>query len=579
MISLLQLNKIKLLTFFFIALHINFAFADNDANDIWEDNEQKIEENNQTQQEEDIKIESPILSNDINKIVITIDEDKIDNQTQSVIGIFDPAENNFNLDMWSQSDGDDIKKILKRISKLKLSKLSEELLFQVLFTNSYPPKKNLNSNEFLKIKVNWLIKRKRIKDLENLLKNNKEVGKNSKAVVFLINEYLSSADIKSACEKVKFIDRNIQNNYLDKFTIYCLINNDRKNEAQLNLDLLLERGFKDEFFENKMYFLLGVTDKTSQTILDDNLLNFYLSHITNKDFKFTPTEKTNKYIWRYLSSANLIQVKDFEDEDVILTYEQAASQNSFEKNEIFKIYLRMNFNFNQLLNAKEIYKNLPNYKARALIYQSILLSSNLEKKIDLTFLLKELFINDKIGNIYEEEFFTILKSIDLNKISSNYADLIKENLDKSLEKKIKFDNDILHRSKIIKHFLENNDKLSRTEKDFKSVYKKVKRNKKYFISIKDIIVLDSLIADGVSLPASLDYSELSSNLTVPKSLEDLAEQNQIGLVMLKIVEIIGEDQAKDLDPETVYFLVKILNQLNIKKIRNNILNEVLPARV
>ena len=481
--------------------------------------------------------------------------------------------------MWSQSDGDDIKKILKRISKLKLSKLSEELLFQVLFTNSYPPKKNLNSNEFLKIKVNWLIKKKRIKDLENLLKNNKEVGKNSKAVVFLINEYLSSADIKSACEKVKFIDRNIQNNYLDKFTIYCLINNDRKNEAQLNLDLLLERGFKDEFFENKMYFLLGVTDKTSQTILDDNLLNFYLSHITNKDFKFTPTEKTNKYIWRYLSSANLIQVKDFEDEDVILTYEQAASQNSFEKNEIFKIYLRMNFNFNQLLNAKEIYKNLPNYKARALIYQSILLSSNLEKKIDLTFLLKELFINDKIGNIYEEEFFTILKSIDLNKISSNYADLIKENLDKSLEKKIKFDNDILHRSKIIKHFLENNDKLSRTEKDFKSVYKKVKRNKKYFISIKDIIVLDSLIADGVSLPASLDYSELSSNLTVPKSLEDLAEQNQIGLVMLKIVEIIGEDQAKDLDPETVYFLVKILNQLNIKKIRNNILNEVLPARV
>ncbi len=579
MISLLQLNKIKLLTFFFIALHINFAFADNDANDIWEDNEQKIEENNQTQQEEDIKIESPILSNDINKIVITIDEDKIDNQTQSVIGIFDPAENNFNLDMWSQSDGDDIKKILKRISKLKLSKLSEELLFQVLFTNSYPPKKNLNSNEFLKIKVNWLIKKKRIKDLENLLKNNKEVGKNSKAVVFLINEYLSSADIKSACEKVKFIDRNIQNNYLDKFTIYCLINSDRKNEAQLNLDLLLERGFKDEFFENKMYFLLGVTDKTSQTILDDNLLNFYLSHITNKDFKFTPTEKTNKYIWRYLSSANLIQVKDFEDEDVILTYEQAASQNSFEKNEIFKIYLRMNFNFNQLLNAKEIYKNLPNYKARALIYQSILLSSNLEKKIDLTFLLKELFINDKIGNIYEEEFFTILKSIDLNKISSNYADLIKENLDKSLEKKIKFDNDILHRSKIIKHFLENNDKLSRTEKDFKSVYKKVKRNKKYFISIKDIIVLDSLIADGVSLPASLDYSELSSNLTVPKSLEDLAEQNQIGLVMLKIVEIIGEDQAKDLDPETVYFLVKILNQLNIKKIRNNILNEVLPARV
>ena len=33
-----------------------------------------------------------------------------------------------------------------------------------------------------------------------------------------------------------------------------------------------------------------------------------------------------------------------------------------------------------------------------------------------------------------------------------------------------------------------------------------------------------------------------------------------------------------LDPETVYFLNKILNDLNLKKIRNNILSESLPAR-
>ena len=41
----------------------------------------------------------------------------------------------------------------------------------------------------------------------------------------------------------------------------------------------------------------------------------------------------------------------------------------------------MNFNFNQLLNAEEIYKNLPNYKARGLIYQSILLTIILKKKL------------------------------------------------------------------------------------------------------------------------------------------------------------------------------------------------------
>ena len=262
-----------------------------------------------------------------------------------------------------------------------------------------------------------------------------------------------------------------------------------------------------------------------------------------------------------------------------MTYEQAAAQNSFDNDEIFKIYLKIHFNFNQLANSKEIYKNLPNYKARALIYQSVLLSDNIEKKIDQAFLLKDLFLKDNLLNVYIEELSNILKSIDPDEIPEDYVELVKENLDKNLIKKIKFNNDVLHRSKVIKHFIDNNEKLSRTEKDFKSVYKKIKKNKKYFISIMDIIVLDSLEADGISLPKDLDYTAVSSQLTVPKNLQDLVSQNQIGLVMLKIVEIIGEDNVRNLDPETMYFLNKILNELSLKKIRNNILSEVLPVRV
>ena len=72
----------------------------------------------------------------------------------------------------------------------------------------------------------------------------------------------------------------------------------------------------------------------------------------------------------------------------------------------------MNFNFNQLLNAQEIYKNLPNYKARALIYQSMLLSENIENKIKLAFLLKDLFIKDKLFNVYSKELTEFFKSID-----------------------------------------------------------------------------------------------------------------------------------------------------------------------
>ena len=216
-----------------------------------------------------------------------------------------------------------------------------------------------------------------------------------------------------------------------------------------------------------------------------------------------------------------------------------------------------------------------------MIYQSILLTDNIEKKLYFSFLLKDLFVKDKLLNVYSNELVNILQSIHPDEIPESYNELVKQNIEQNFNttKKIKFDNDILHRSKIIKHFLDDNTKLSRTEKDFKAVYKKIKKNKKYFISIKDIIVLESLEIDGITLPVDLDYSNRSSQLTIPKNLESLVNQKQTGLLMLKIVEIIGEDEIHDLDPETVYFLNRILNDLNLKKIRNNILIKALPVRV
>ena len=579
MISLLQLSKFVFLGIFFTSLICSYAFSA-DPVDIW--NKENIkEENTQLNDENEITIESPILFNDVNKITIRIDEEKILKPDQNVIGIFDPEENNFSLNMWSFSDGEDIIKILKRINKLKLSEISQDLLFKVLFTNAYPPEKNLTSDDFLKIKVDWLIQNQRIQDLELLLKNNPKASKQEKGIKFLINEYLSLADIKSACEKLSFIGRDVQNDYLDKFVIYCLINNDRKDEAQLILDLLKEKGFKNEFFENKINFLLGITNETNQKVFDNNLLNFYLSHVTNDEFDYKPNETTDKYIWRYLSSANLIQITDLENEDVILTYEKAAAENSFNKKEIFNIYKQILFNVNQLINATEVYKNLPGYKARALLYQKILLSENIDKKLYLVFLLKDLFDKDKLTEVYSEELTNILKSIDLSKVPESYEELVIKNLNprSKISKKIKFDNEIIHRSKVIRHFFEDEIKIKRAEKDLKAVYKKIKKNKKYFISIKDIIVLESLALDGITLPKDLNVEIFSSKLTVPKNLENLVIEKQTGLVMLKIIEIIGEDNIRDLDPETIYFLNKILNQLNLKKIRNNILSEALPVRI
>jgi len=577
MINLLNLNKLILVTIFIFFSFFNKVFS-NEPVDIWEGEDSENISNEEIQNESET--ENLILIDTNKESDILISEEKVE-EKNTVVGLFDPEKNNFTLSMWQASDGLEIKKIIKRINKLNLSNFSENLFFEILFTNSYEPKKNLTADEFLDIKINWLIKNEKVVELENLLKTNPEVGKHPKPIKFLVEEYLSSADIASACEKVRFINKDVQNNYLEKFNIYCLIYEDRKNEAQLVFDLLKERGFKDSFFENKINFLFGFTESTNQKILDNDLFNFYLSQVTNKNFSYQPSENTSKYIWRYLASANLIKIENFDDEETITTFEKAASLDTFEKKEIFNIYKNIIFNVNQLLIAGEIYKTLPRYKARALIYQKILLTDNIEKKLFFTFLLKDLFKSDNLLNVYSEELPTILKSIDKNDIPESYTELVQENSQKKLinTKNIKFENDVIHKSKILKHFLEENYNLKKTEKNIKSVYKKVKRNKKYFISIKDIIVFESLQTDGFELPRDLNFDELSSKMTIPEGLNDLAEQKQIGLVMLKIVEIIGEDNVEDLDPETIYFINKILNKLGLKKIRNNVLSLVLPTRV
>ena len=74
---------------------------------------------------------------------------------------------------------------------------------------------------------------------------------------------------------------------------------------------------------------------------------------------------------------------------------------------------------------KKIYKTLPSYKARALIYQSASLSDNLEKKLDLLILLNDLFKKDDIENAFSEELSSILSDMKKKMFPQNILVFIK----------------------------------------------------------------------------------------------------------------------------------------------------------
>ena len=550
--------------------------------DIWKNNKETVNETTQIDEKRTQETSNPSLSTRIkatDKIQIQ-EGSSIQLEEQKVYGIYDPANYDFNLNMWSTTKATDLRSSLKRLNKIELSKSSSQILEAILLSFSYPPQ-GMSEKEFVDLKINWLIENDRLDLIESFLKQNDQFESKSKAVEYLVNKNIASGNIKEGCEKVRFIDAKIKDAYLEKFKIYCLVFNDKKPEAQLLLNLLREQKQSNNFYDDKINFLLGVTDKTTNKINEENLLNFYLSAVTIVNFKYEPTKKTKPEIWTYLNAANLIKLEDASDKDKLKELEIAANNNQLDKNKIFEIYRQIPFNLNTLINAKNNYKTLNESDARALIYQKYLLSDSVETKIEFLFLLEELFKKNNFTNIYSKFLSDRIEEIGVQNLPKEYQEpaLARIKSDEELLLgKVKYNDKILHQSKILKYIVEG-EKQSKVQKDIDKIFKKITRNKKYFISAKDLALVDALITDGFSLPPNFKYSELIKELDVPKNLLQLAENNQKAFLALKIVEIIGEDEPYQLDSETIFFLINLLNKTNLVTIRNKVLNSALPKRI
>ncbi len=548
--------------------------------DIWNNDNTKsskddISTNSQKQKKELLINKQKININE----KIEINDQLSETQESKVFGIYDPSEFNFNLNMWSTTGADDVRSSLKRLKKIKLSYTSNEILENILLSFSFPPK-GMMDKEFVELKINWLIENNREDLIENFLIQNKEFEGKSKLVQYLVDQNISQANIKEGCEKVKFIDSTIKDSYLEKFKIYCLAFNDKKSQAQLLLDLLREQNQSDKFFDDKINYLLGISDKTSNKINEKNLLNFYLSSVTVKNFDYKPNKNTKKEIWKYLNAANLIKVDDITDKQKIRDLELAAEKGQIEERIIFDIYKQVPFKLNTLINAKNIYQTLETNDARSLIFQKYLLSEENQSKVEYLFLLDELFKKDKLNNIYSSFLSEKLKEIGLDNIPESYK-LVAEKIinDEGVKlKKVKYNDKVLHQSRIIKVYIENENE-KKIQKDIDKIFKRISKNRKYFFSAKDLALIDSLVKDGFKIPENFDKEELASKYEVPKNLLQLIKKQQNAFLVLKIVEIIGEDEPYQLDPETIYFITNLLNEMDLIEIRNKILISALPQRV
>ena len=564
-----------------------FVFAEDKPIDLWNIDKKKIEnisEIDLSNEKIEISKESSVYDMQVDKKKNKIKLDQnLASKVIKIAGLYDPEDHGLSINMWLNSDGQKLKKLFESIDRYNLSEDASEIMNISLLTNAYYPNKNITEKEFLKIKSNWLIKDSNFELIEEYLIKNQIINLHSELTRYLVDKYLSQSNVKKSCEIFSKINVPIDDEYLSKFHLYCLINYGKNEEAQLILDLKKELGFQDDYYENKINYLFGYIEEVNQDISEKSILDFHLAHRTNPEFSFEPQKETPKLIWKYLSTSNLLyNIQDIEisDVDKISTIEKATHDKNYSEKELFEFYKRFQFSLNQLLNTKESYKSLSPIEGRALVYQRVLLTEEPKLKLELMKILKDIFEKEGIGNAFDVELKNFLNQLNIEDIPSNFTTFYNKHIknDKITKRKIKYNNKILHQSKLIKYF--NGDYAkSKIEEDLDKFLKKIKKDKKYFLSKKDIIFLEALKSDGIEISKKYDgLYEIRAN-EMPTDIQLMIDKKEIGAALLRVIEVIGPEKIENIDDDTVYFIINTLNQLDVDLIRNKLLLKVLPLKV
>ena len=586
--KILKLLNKKNLSIIIISLLLSLpSVAEEKPVDIWNLEKQEsdsVSEENLSLEKTEQESQSSIykMQADKNKDSIKLDQD-LTSKTIKIAGLYDPEDYGLSISMWSNSDGLLLKKLFESINKYDLSEDASEILNISLLTNAYHPSQNITDDEFLKFKTNWLIKDSNFELIEEYLIKNQITNLHPELMKYMVDRYLSQSDLKKSCEIFSKIKEPLEDEYLSKFNLYCLINYGKNEEAQLILDLKKELGFQDEYYENKINYLFGYLDEANKDVSENSILDFHLAHRTNPEFTFEPNKDTPKLIWKYLSTSNLLyKIQDLEITDIekISTIEKATHDKNYSEEELFEFYKRFQFNLEQLLNTKESYKTLSSIEGKALVYQRLLLTEEPKLKLELMKILKDIFESEDIGNAFDTELAKFLKKIDETDVPSNFTTFYNQHIknDEITNKKIKYNNKILHQSKLVNYF--NGDYAkSKIEEDLDKFLKKIKKDKKYFLSKKDIIFLEALKSDGIEISKKYENLYEINKSEMPRDIQEMINNKETGAALLRIIEVIGPEKIEDIDDDTVYFIINTLNQLNADLIRNKLLLKVLPLKV
>ncbi len=588
MILLLQLSKRFLISLILIFIcFINFSFEEpKDICKKYKEIKIKEVEKKKIIKEDNLNKNLPQTVFDKEKIDLSVNKINQSGEIQDdeiIFGLYEPQETNISLNFWSVIDQSTydrfVNSILKKNNK-SLATLSERILFTKTNLSNFPDK-GLKHLEFI---TEWLIKNQKMNLSDKVVTQNKVINNNSKLIKFLFIHYLSDGQIDKACNYINLKNASVQNVELDKFKIFCLLNNKKIKQALSQLELTRETNSLDNFFIEKINFLTGISNSKGVKNFD-NVFNAHLTLkvINDDEIKFEDFSK-NKELRNYFFKSGIANKlleetmkKSSPDEknklnELVIFLERSANEDLYKSKKILEIYKKYIFSFDQLFRVDDAVQNLKRPESHAILYQAMLLAQEPETKIKILNSLREKLILNGLTKIADPVYFN-----ELNKISSTRKDLIDKNLYKEIQiynqnknkNSQEYDNNFIYTSELKKLLIKGIGKKDKKKilKLLNNFDKKVK-DKTYKLNNKDIALINLLKREKIDLPGSLTKFVYNQKVYIPNEIFNAIEKKLNDDALLKTLIFLGDLNEKNENyTRDILSIVKVFDKIKQNKLK------------
>ena len=563
--------------------------------DIWEQSKsiKKVETNNnfETQNKEELPPTTILQIPKTELEISNISQTQIEQSNrQAIFGIYDPGATNIPVTFWENVSPEIFDSFRQTMAQGDNRRSVNQLIARVFFS-----KTNLSNHEdkgvaYLNFVSSFLAHSQDTKLIDSVIDQNNLLLNNEQLLGFLINNNFSNYQIAKACKYAQNLGAEIKNFELQKFKILCLVQAKESKKALANLELIRENGFKDDFFIQKVNFLLGMLLARQGESKTDTLLNIHLSSLVDPMFNpnfsvFKGDLNKTKYFFNSpfvekILLENQDSKKEFVTEDdfaLVEFLEQGSNIELFKTENIFAIYKKIIFGIEDLLNPNETYIKYNPVKGRALLYQAILLTKDQQQKLTFIDALQNSYKKSKFLNLGNKVYYQLISDIDQKYLTKEDQEQMVQYFESLKKKKsdLETNDKFLHRSDAV--FLLIDEKPESKSKKSLETFADLVDDKKYEVTKRDVAMINLLAQQKVYLPSSLRKFVNPDEIYIPNKIYNMLEKNENNKATLEVLQLVKSLNSSKEYARDFLVITKILDRLGFGLIKQDFIKYELIA--